>query len=185
MGKYKIGVLVGSLSKNSINRKLAEALVKLTPDNFEFKFLDIGSLPVYNYDNDGDIPAAAKSFKQAIAETDAFLMVTPEYNRSVPSVLKNAIDTGSRPWGQNSWAGKPVAIIGASIGPCGTAIAQGHLRASLACLQMRQMNLPEAYITITDDFYNADGTIGVRTAGFLKTWMESFVSSVTKEVAKA
>ncbi len=185
MGKYKISVLVGSVSKNSINRKLAEAMIKLAPENFEFNFLDIGALPVYNYDNDGDIPAAAKSFKKAIAETDAFIMFTPEYNRSVPSVLKNAIDTGSRPWGQNSWAGKPVAIIGASIGPSGTSIAQSHLRASLACLQMRQMNLPEAYITITENFYNADGTVGGGSAGFLKKWMESFAANVAKEVAKA
>src|SRR5690554_4137359 len=121
---YKVGYFVGSLSKDSINRKLANALVRLAPSELEFTEVPIGDLPLYNYDFDADYPEVARRLKETLADCDAVLFVTPEYNRSIPGGLKNAIDWASRPWGQNSFTGKPSGVIGASIGQIGTAVAQ-------------------------------------------------------------
>ena len=132
MGKIKVAVLVGSLRKDSFNRMLARAVEKLAPDGFEFQHVRIDNLPLYNQDFDGDYPVEGKRLKQEVEAADALLFVTPEYNRSMPGVLKNALDIGSRPWGTNSFAGKPGAAIGISVGAPGTSMAQQHLRNVLA-----------------------------------------------------
>jgi len=136
MTKYTVGHLGGSLAKASINRKLAEALVHLAPDDLVMKEVPFRDLPIYTYDYDADFPPVARAFKDALAKVDAVLFVTPEYNRSIPGGLKNAIDWASRPWGKNSFARKPSGVIGASPGLIGTAVAQQHLRAILAYLDV-------------------------------------------------
>src|SRR5690554_1109416 len=159
MEKYKVGYFVGSLSKDSINRKLATALKQLAPKELELTEISYKDLPLYNYDYDGDYPQVAKDFKEAIKKVDAILFVTPEYNRSIPGALKNAIDWASRPWGQNSFDHMPTAIIGASIGVIGTAVVQQSLRAVLAFCNTRHMTAPEAYIHFTPEVFQDDGTI--------------------------
>jgi chromate reductase, NAD(P)H dehydrogenase (quinone) len=143
---YKIAVVVGSLRKGSFNRQLAHAVTSLAPADFSFEFLDIGVLPLYSQDYDADYPEVARQFKQQIEAVDALLFVTPEYNRSMPGVLKNAIDWGSRPWGKNSWGGKPGAVLGTSLGAAGTALAQQHLRNVLAYLDVATLGQPEMFI---------------------------------------
>src|ERR1041384_5061432 len=128
----QIGYVIGSLRKDSLNRKLAHAVVRLGPPDFTFKELRIGDLPLYNQDQDHAQAPEVQRFKSELRAVDAVIFFTPEYNRSVPGVLKNAIDHASRPYGQNAWAGKPAGVIGASVGAIGTAIAQQHLRTSLA-----------------------------------------------------
>ncbi|MBS0542453.1 MAG: NAD(P)H-dependent oxidoreductase, partial [Proteobacteria bacterium] len=128
MATYKVGYFVGSLATASINRLLSKALIRLAPAELEFTEIPIRDLPLYSYDYDADFPPVARAFKQAIADVDALLFVTPEYNRSIPGGLKNAIDWASRPWGQNSFTHKPSAVIGASVGSIGTAVAQQSLR---------------------------------------------------------
>jgi len=128
MGKYNVGYLVGSLAKASINRKLALALVRLAPKELQLKEIPFGDLPLYSYDYDADFPAVARALKPSIAAVDAVLFVTPEYNRSIPGALKNAIDWASRPYGENSFTRKPSGVIGTSPGKIGTAVAQQHLR---------------------------------------------------------
>src|SRR3546814_1245687 len=146
MTTYKVGYLIGSLATESINRKLAGALIKLAPKTLEFQEIPFGDLPLYSYDYDKDYPPVARAFKAAIVASDAVLFVTPEYNRSIPGALKNAIDWASRPYGTNAFARKPSAVIGASIGAIGTAIAQQNLRSVLGFCHSPQMNAPEAYI---------------------------------------
>src|SRR5437667_4877653 len=146
MATYRVGFFVGSLASESINRKLAHALTKLAPAELELSEISFRELPLYSYDYDADFPAVAKVFKDAIAAVDAVLFVTPEYNRSIPGGLKNAIDWASRPRGQNSFTRKPSAIIGTSTGKIGTAIAQSHLRSILAFCNSPLMNSIEAYI---------------------------------------
>lgn len=147
MKTYKVGYLVGSLAKGSINRLLAQALAKLSPDvGLDLVEIPIRDLPLYSYDYDANFPPVAKTFKQAIADVDAILFVTPEYNRSIPGALKNAIDWASRPWGSNSFARKPSAVIGTSPGAIGTAVAQQHLRSVLCFCNSPLMNTLEAYI---------------------------------------
>ncbi|NLB69212.1 MAG: NAD(P)H-dependent oxidoreductase [Lentisphaerae bacterium] len=180
MNIYKVAVIVGSTSKKSTNMQFAKALIKLAPENLEFNFLDIAALPMYNHDFDADMPAEAKLFKENVRAADAILFVTPEYNRAIPGVLKNALDTASRPAGDNSWSGKPAAVIGASISPIGTALAQNHLRSCVTFLDILMMNQPEAYIKITDNFYNSDGTIGEGSEDFLRNWMKSFAAWIEK-----
>lgn len=178
---YKIGVLVGSLASTSINRQLATALTNLAPDELEFVDLDYSQLALYSHDADADYPAEAIAFKESIAAVDAILIVTPEYNRSIPGALKNAIDWASRPWGHNVFAGKPSAMIGASIGAIGTAIAQGHLRTVLSFLNSPVMAQPEGYITIGEGFFGAGGEIADdSTAGFLTSYMEAFGEHVAR-----
>lgn len=171
MAQYKVGYFVGSLATASINRLLAKALIRLAPPELEFTEIPIKDLPLYSYDYDADFPPVARAFKQAIAEVDALLFVTPEYNRSIPGGLKNAIDWASRPWGQNSFARKPSAVIGASVGVIGTAVAQQSLRSVLSFCNSPQMNSPEAYIHFTPGLITADGEVtNERTADFLRKY---------------
>ena len=148
MTTYQVGYLIGSLARASINRKLATALVRLAPAELEMAEIPFKDLPLYSYDYDADFPPAARAFKDAIASVDAVLFVTPEYNRSIPGGLKNAIDWASRPYGNNSFARKPSAVIGTSPGAIGTAVAQQSLRSILGFCNSPQMNAPEAYIRI-------------------------------------
>lgn len=182
MSSYKIAVVVGSLRRDSYNRMLANAIAKLAPADFVFQQTRIDDLPLYNQDDDGNQAASVKRFKKEIESADAVLFVTPEYNRSMPGVLKNAIDNGSRPWGSSSWAGKPAGIIGASIGAMGTAMAQQHLRNVLAFLDMPTLAQPEAFVQIKDGFFDADGSIGAGSKAFLQGWMDKYVAWVKQHV---
>ena len=179
----KILVVVGSLRRDSFNRKLAEALVKLAPAGFDFGFAGIDDLPLYNQDDDDSQADAVKRLKGEIKAADGVLFVTPEYNRSIPGVLKNAIDHASRPYGQSAWAGKPAGVIGASIGSIGTAMAQQHLRNTLAYLDMPTMGQPEAFIQHKDGLYDASGAIGEGSREFLQGWMDRYVDWVQRHAS--
>jgi chromate reductase, NAD(P)H dehydrogenase (quinone) len=175
MANYTVGYLIGSLSRESINRRLANALTRLAPAGLEMKEIAIGDLPLYNRDFDGAYPAVAESFKEEVAGADAILFVTPEYNRSIPGALKNAIDWASRPYGQNAFSRKPTAIIGTSPGAIGTAVGQQHLRSILAFCNAPLMNSPEAYIQFTDGLITDEGEVTKdATAEFLRNYMEEF-----------
>ena len=175
MTTHKVGYLIGSLAKASINRKLAKALVRLAPPELVMSEIPFRDLPLYSYDYDADFPPAAKAFKDAIAAVDAVLFVTPEYNRSIPGGLKNAIDWASRPYGTNSFTGKPTAVIGTSPGAIGTAVAQQNLRSVLGFCNAPQMNAPEAYIRFTPDLITDDGKVtNEGTAEFLRNYMAEF-----------
>ena len=156
MTAYKVGYFVGSLSSKSINRILSKALIRLAPHDLEFSEIPIGNLPLYSPDYDDNYPPEATALKEAIGRADALLFVTPEYNRSIPGALKNAIDWASRPWGQNSFDHIPAAVIGASIGPIGTAVSQQSLRGVLSFCNARQMTAPEAYVRYTPEIFTAD-----------------------------
>jgi chromate reductase, NAD(P)H dehydrogenase (quinone) len=173
--RYNVGYFVGSLSSTSINRALSRALIRLAPRELDFTEIPIGNLPLYSPDHDVAYPPEATALKEAIARSDAVLFVTPEYNRSIPGALKNAIDWASRPWGQNSFHHLPTAIIGASTGAIGTAVAQQSLRAVLAFCNARQMTAPEAYITYSPERFRADGeVVDATTAAFLEQYMQEF-----------
>jgi chromate reductase len=173
--KYKVGYLVGSLSSTSLNRRLANALIKLAPEGLEFEEIPIGNLTLYSSDYDASFPEEARALKNAIGQSHAILFVTPEYNRSIPGGLKNAIDWASRHWGANSFARKPSAVIGTSPGSIGTAVAQQSLRSVLSFLNAPQMNSPEAYITFTPDLITADGHVtNSSTEAFLRNYMQEF-----------
>lgn len=179
-----IAVVVGSLRAGSFNRQLAEALTKLPEAaGHSFDLVEIGDLPLYNQDQDNDPPAAATRLKAAIRAADAVIFATPEYNRSIPGVLKNALDHASRPYGDSAWARKPASIIGTSQGATGTAMAQQHLRGVLAYLDMVVLTQPEAYIQFTDGLIGADGTVGEKSAGFLGKWLAAFLGMVEEHVA--
>jgi chromate reductase len=176
---YKVGYLIGSLAKASINRKLARALVRLAPPDLELVEISFKDLPLYSYDYDADFPPAATEFKQALAAVDALLFVTPEYNRSIPGGLKNAIDWASRPYGQNSFARKPSATIGTSPGMIGTALAQQALRGVLGFCNSPQMNSIEAYIQFTPGLVTDDGEVtNEGTRQFLKSWIDEFAAFI-------
>ena len=175
MASYKVGYLIGSLATGSINRKLARALVRLAPPELEMEEISFRDLPLYSYDYDADFPPPARAFKEGIAKVDAVLFVTPEYNRSIPGGLKNAIDWASRPYGKNSFTRKPSAVIGTSPGAIGTAVAQQSLRSVLSFCNSPQMNAPEAYIQFTPGLINDDGEItNEGTAEFLQNYMAEF-----------
>ncbi|MGB8021478.1 MAG: NADPH-dependent FMN reductase [Candidatus Nanopelagicales bacterium] len=175
MSTYSVGYFIGSLSSKSINRILSRALIRVAPADLEFVEIPIRDLPLYSPDFDGDFPPAATTLKAAIAAVDAVLFVTPEYNRSIPGGLKNAIDWASRPWGQNSFDHIPAAVIGASPGPIGTAVGQQSLRAVLGFCNARQMTAPEAYIQFKPGLFLEDGTItNESTEEFLRTYMAEF-----------
>lgn len=175
MSVFKVGYFVGSLSSRSINRTLSRALIRLAPPTLTFTEIPIGDLPLYNHDLDTDYPPEARALKDAIGASDAILFVTPEYNRSIPGALKNAIDWASRPWGQNSLSRKPSAVIGASIGAIGTAVAQQHLRSVLSFCNSPQMNAPEAYIQLTPGLIADDGEVTEpSTTEFLQHYMQEF-----------
>ena len=178
---FTAGYMVGSLAKGSINRRLSLALARLAPDDLKLREIPIGNLPLYSYDYDADYPPAGRALKDAIAEVDAILFVTPEYNRSIPGALKNAIDWGSRPWGKNSFARKPSAIIGTSPGMIGTAVGQQHLRSILAFCNSPLMNAIEAYIQFTPDLITPDGEVTVTsTRDFLTNSMKEFHGFITR-----
>jgi chromate reductase len=179
--RYKVGYFVGSLSSTSINRVLSRALIRLAPHDLEFTEIPIGNLPLYSQDYDTDYPPEATALKEAISRSDAVLFVTPEYNRSIPGALKNAIDWASRPWGQNSFHHIPAGVIGASIGAIGTAVAQQSLRAVLSFCNARQMTSPEAYITYSPERFKDDGeVVDETTAGFLRDYMQEFRDHVVR-----
>lgn len=175
MTRYKVGYFVGSLAKASINRRLAGALIKLAPEALEFEEIQYGDLPLYSYDLDKEFPPPACRMKDVILSSDAILFVTPEYNRSIPGALKNAIDFASRPYGQNAFARKPTAIIGTSPGAIGTAVGQQHLRSILAFCNAPLMNEVEAYIQFKDGLITDDGEVTVEsTRTFLADYMTRF-----------
>jgi chromate reductase len=175
MTTHKVGYLIGSLAKGSINRKLAKALVQLAPPSLEMTEISFKDLPIYSYDYDSDFPPAARAFKDAIAAVEAVLFITPEYNRSIPGGLKNAIDWASRPYGKNSFAHKPSAVIGTSPGAIGTAVAQQNLRSVLSFCNSPQMNAPEAYIQFAPGLITESGEVTVEsTEEFLRNYMEDF-----------
>jgi chromate reductase, NAD(P)H dehydrogenase (quinone) len=172
---YKVGYFVGSLSKKSINRTLSGALLRLAPHDLEFTEIPIDNLPLYNHDFDSDYPPEARELKEAIASSEAVLFVSPEYNRSIPGALKNAIDWASRPWGQNSFDHMPAAVIGASPGHIGTAVGQQSLRAVLSFCNARQMTAPEAYVQFTPGLISESGEIADEsTVAFLGDFMREF-----------
>jgi chromate reductase len=181
MSSFKVGYLVGSLSSTSINRKLALALAKLAPPQLHLSEISFRELPLYSPDYDADYPPAARAFKQAIAQADAILFVTPEYNRSIPGGLKNAIDWASRPFGQNAFARKPTGVIGTSPGSIGTAVAQQSVRAVLAFCNAPQMTSPEAYIQFKPGMITEAGEVTVETTReFLRNYMNEFALFVKR-----
>ena len=184
MTTFQIAVVVGSLRKDSFNRKLAHAVEKLAPAELAFKHLEIADLPLYNQDDDSNPHPNVKRLKAEILASQGLMFVTPEYNRSIPGVLKNALDHASRPYGQNAWAGKPAGVIGASIGAPGTSMAQQHLRNILAYLDVPTLGQPEAFIQVNDSFFDASGEIGnAGTKKFLQGWMDRYVAWIRKQAS--
>jgi chromate reductase, NAD(P)H dehydrogenase (quinone) len=178
---YDVGYFVGSLASDSINRLLAEALIRLAPDGLAFREMEIRDLPLYSRDYDADFPPPARAFKERLAKVDAILFVSPEYNRSIPGALKNAIDWASRPAGTNSFARKPSAVIGASTGKLGTAIAQQNLRSVLSFCNSPQMNAPEAYIQFTPGLITQDGEVtNDGTREFLQRYIDEYYAFVDR-----
>lgn len=185
MANFKVAVVVGSNRRESINRKLAQALVRLGASKFDASLAQIDDLPMYNQDLESDLPKPVARFKAELAAADAVLFVTPEHSRSIPAGLKNAIDWGARPWGKNSWTGKIAAVTGASIGAVGTAVAQAHLKNILAA-QGVLVAPGEAYITFKPDLIGADGSIADEaTKAFLQTFVDQFVSLARRPAAAA
>lgn len=176
MNKKIIGVLVGSLRKDAYSKKVANSLCALMPPEFEMRMLEIGDLPMFNqdYDDENRVPAAYTVFREALKGMDGFLFVTPEYNRSVPPVLKNALDTGSRPYGQNLWYGKPAGIVSVSPGAIGGFGANHHFRQSAATVNILIMPQPEAYISNADALYDANGKLNERVEAYLQTYANAF-----------
>ena len=185
MTVYNVGLIIGSIASASINRRLASALVKLAPQaDLNLTEIPIAPLPFYSYDNDGSIPAEAAEFKAAIEAADGIVIVTPEYNRSIPGVLKNALDHGSRPYGQSVWGGKPAGVLGASPGAIGTALAQQHLRNVLAFLNMPTLAQPEVFLHVDDSTFSPEGGFATdRTRAFIQTWMNAYTAWVKKQTA--
>jgi len=184
MATHKIGYFVGSLASGSINRTLSRALIKLAPGDLEFTEIPIKDLPLYSYDYDADFPPEGRALKEAIEDSDGILFVSPEYNRSIPGALKNAIDWGSRPWGTNSFARKPTGIIGASPGSIGTAVMQSSMRAVLSFLDAPQLNAPEAYVKFNPDVFGSDGEVkDESTEAFLRHYMEEYCAFVQRVLA--
>jgi len=180
MSSYQIAVVVGSLRKDSYNQKLATGIVKLAPVEFLFRPVQISDLPLYNQDDDENQAPSVKRMKVEISQADGLLFVTPEYNRSIPGVLKNALDHGSRPHDQNVWTGKPAGILGVSTGAAGTSMAQQHLRNVLSVLDVPVLRQPEAYIQLRDGLFAEDGTIGERSRPFMQNWMDHYVLWIKK-----
>ena len=175
MSTLRVGYFVGSLSSTSINRVLTKALMRVAPGDMEFTEIPIGNLPLYSPDYDSDFPPEARELKTSIAAVDAVLFVTPEYNRSIPGALKNAIDWASRPRGENSFEHIPAAVIGASVGQIGTAMGQQSLRGVLSFCNARQMTSPEAYIQYSPEVFLPDGEVtSDSTREFLRAFMAEF-----------
>ena len=180
MMQYQIAVVVGSLRKESFNRTLASAIAKLAPADFSFHQVRIGDLPLYNQDDDAKPSDAVKRLKREIIDSHALLFVTAEYNRSIPGVLKNAIDHASRPYGQSAWAGKPAGVIGVSVGSTGTSMAQQHLRNVLSYLDVPTLGQPEIFLQAKDGLFDEAGDIGAGSRKFLQNWMDRYVAWVKK-----
>lgn len=178
MSQTKIAVVVGSLRRDSFNKTLAAALAKLAPPDVVLTPVEIGDLPLYNQDDDGNQAPSVKRLKAEIAAAQGVIFVTPEYNRSLPGVLKNAIDHASRPYGQSAWGGKPAGVIGVSVGAIGTALAQQHLRNILAYLDMPTLGQPEAFIQMKEGLFDADGSIGAASRDFVKAWLDRYLAFV-------
>jgi len=172
MNTLQIAVVVGSCRKDSFNRQLANAIIKLASEDVQLKIVEIGDLPIYNQDDDAHQADSVTRLKAEIAQADGVLFVTPEHNRSIPAVLKNALDHGSRPPGQNSWGRKPAAIIGISPSAVGTALAQQHLRAILATLDMPTLCQPEMFLQLKEGFFDESGNIGAGSNKFIKGWVD-------------
>ncbi len=184
MSQYRIAVVVGSLRRESYNRQLANAVKKLAPPELSFHDLRIDDIPLYNQDLDGNQPEPVKRLKTEITGCHGVLFVTPEYNRSVPGVLKNAIDNASRPYGQSAWAGKPAGVMGASIGAAGASMAQQHLRNILAYLDMPTLAQPEVFIQVKEGFFDANGDFASPdTKKILQGWMDRYVAWVKRFAA--
>ena len=185
MGKKTIGVLVGSVRRDSFNKKVAQRLAAELEERFEVKFIDIGSLAMYNQDLDNpqDTPPEWLSFRQEVKASDAVLFVTPEYNRSMPPVLKNALDIGSRPYGENAWDGKPGAVVSASPGRIGGFGSSNHLRQTATWLNIYMMQQPEAYIGGVANMVDADGVSDPWLQGFLKKFADAFAAWIDKLTA--
>jgi chromate reductase len=183
MNPYNIAVLVGSIRRESYNRRLAHAVVALAPPDFAFDEIQIDDLPLYNQDDDDHQAPSVLRVKAEIRKSHGLLFVTPEYNRSIPGVLKNAIDHISRPYGQSAWTGKPAGVLGVSVGALGTALAQQHLRNILAYLDVPTLGQPEAFIQAKDDLFASDGSIGEFSRKFLQGWMDHYVSWIKKHAA--
>ena len=178
----KVAVVVGGLSRNSINRGLALALAKLARPRLDLRIVEIGDLPLFNQDLEAELPAPVQRFKAEIEGADAVLFVTPEYLRTIPAALKNALEWGQRPWGRNSWAGKPGAIAGASLGAIGTAVAQSHLRSIATVLDIALISQPEIYLTLKPGTIDENGDIGdegLRT--LLNNWVDRFSGWIAQQ----
>jgi chromate reductase, NAD(P)H dehydrogenase (quinone) len=183
MAAYDVAVIVGSLRKGSYSRMMAHALAALAPPSLKLEIVEIGALPLYDQDRevDTDPPAAWTAFRERVRPADAVLFVTPEYNRSVPAPLKNAIDVGSRPYGKSVWDGKPAAIVSVSPGAIGGFGANHHLRQSLVFLNMPPLQQPEAYIGGAGDLFDAEGKLtNPGTADFAKKFMQAFAGWIEK-----
>ena len=183
MSDTTVAVIVGSLRKDSINRQVANEVVKLNAPGLTFKFIEIGDLPLYNFDFEEAPPPAVVTFREEIAAAQAYLFISPEYNRSVPGVLKNAIDVASRPMGHNNWGKKPAGLFGASPGAIGTAVMQAHLRDVVAAVGITVFSGPEVYLTVKDGFFNESGDLNDGTKKFLQGWMDGYVAFVKKMLA--
>ena len=184
MSQFNIAVIVGSIRRDSYNRKLALAAAKLAPAEFSFKHLKIDDLPLYNQDHDASQAESVRRLKNEIKASQGLLFVTPEYNRSIPGVLKNAIDHASRPYGQNAWGSKPAGVVGISVGAIGTALAQQHLRNILAYLDVPTMGAPEVFLQTKDDFFDDKGHIGNEgSKKFLQGWMDKYVAWIKSHSA--
>lgn len=180
MQTYQLAVLVGSLRHQSLNRRLADALAMLGPSTFLFKQVRIGDLPLYNQDDDARPSEPVQRLRSEVASAQGLLFVTPEYNRSIPGVLKNAIDHASRPYGQNAFAGKPAGIIGASVGAIGTAAAQQHLRSVLGYLDVATMGQPEGFVHAVDGLFEDNGNFGEKSRPFFQKWVDAYVAWVKR-----
>src|SRR5688572_23586345 len=179
MSQIKIAVIVGSLRNDSLNRKLALALAQLAPPDVTFEHLRIDDLPLYNQDQDGNQAPSVRRIKGEIAAAQGVIFVTPEYNRSIPGVLKNAIDNASRPYGQSAFANKPAGVIGISAGAIGTAVAQQHLRGILGYLDMPTLGQPEVFLQNKEGFFGGDGGIGSEgSRKFVQGWMDKYAAWV-------
>jgi chromate reductase len=176
-----IAIIVGSLRRQSYNRRLANALVALPEAGLHtFKFLEIGDLPLYNQDDDENQAEPVRRLKREIVAADALVFVTPEYNRSIPGILKNAIDHASRPYGQSAWMGKPAGLLGMSEGAMGTALAQQHLRNILAALNVQVLGLPEVYLQFSETIFGEDGSLNLRVQELLAVWLSALVEHVQR-----
>ena len=178
MSQTQVAIIVGSLRKDSFNRQLAQAIIQMAPEGVQFKEVAIGDLPLYNQDADGHEVPAVTAFREAVRAADGVLFITPEHNRSMPAALKNALDQGSRPYGQSVWDGKPAGVMGMSPGAAGTAMAQQHLRNVLAFLNMPTLGQPEMFLQYKEDFFTAEGAVGARSHAYVQKFVQQLVSWV-------